>query len=196
MKKPIKYEVEGPLMAICSSDVSKFTLVVHPDDKVGECKITGKKEDGVLRGFTVSDGFAPTQDLRYLVSEDETGYGYTHRLSSTGETLNEQLGGEDDLTKDAPPLFGGRGSERYRKKTSFCQLSRQLHNLRILFAVRVNGRWAIVGGDGFEGMFLSCGYTKEDGEVVRSEYGWEFEVERQPFTICYLDGEIKEMEEE
>ena len=32
MKKPIKYEVEGPLMAICSSDVSKFTLVVHPDD--------------------------------------------------------------------------------------------------------------------------------------------------------------------
>ena len=34
MDNVIKYKVEGPLMAIINSDVSKFTYIVHPDDKM------------------------------------------------------------------------------------------------------------------------------------------------------------------
>lgn len=189
----IKYQVEGPLMAISSSDISKFTLVVHPDDKVGECIITGKKEDGVIRGYPVSEDFAPTQDLLYYVVKEKTGSGYTHRLCSTGETLDEELG-------EAPDFFEAMRRDLWderrkaEKRQSFAHMSRALHNLRCLFAVRVNGRWAIVGGDGFCGLFLSCGYTREDGEVVENEYGWEFEVEHQPHCICYLDGEITAQE--
>lgn len=194
MDNVIKYKVEGPLMAITNSDVSKFTYIVHPDDKVGECIIKGKDEDEVLRGFVISDGFAQTEDLLYYVIKDETGGGYTHRLCSTGETLNKELGGEHNLLEDAPRLFGPK-PRRQQMRESFCHLSRALHNLRCLLATRVNGRWAIVGGHDFSGLFLSGGYTKEDGEVAQSQYGWEFLVENQPYTICYLDGDIKEKED-
>lgn len=194
MDNVIKYKVEGPLMAITNSDVSKFTYIVHPDDKVGECIIKGKDEDEVLRGVVISDGFAQTEDLLYYVIKDETGGGYTHRLCSTGETLNKVLGNEPDFyTASREDLWNDR--HKTHKRHSFAAAVRALHNLRSLFAVRVNGRWAIVGGHDFSGQFLSGGYTKEDGEVARSQYGWEFLVENQPYTICYLDGDIKEKEE-
>ena len=185
-----RYKIEGPLIAIQRDESVTVRVVARRYGMDGECVI--ETTDGSMpTGYDVTDGFAPVQDLIYYAGETRPGKGWTHRLCCTGETLEEELGEEQDWTT-APSLGWCNDRHKHSKRLGFNILSRAMHNLRVNFAARVNGRWAIIGNEWFDGLFLSCGYHDEKDQVQRSgcAYSWEFTVEDLRHPIYYYNGEI------
>lgn len=190
MENVKRYKIEGPLMVIPRDESVTVRMIAHSYGMDGECVI--EMQDGSMpTGYEVSEGFAPVQDLLYYAFETWPGKGWTHRLCCTGKTLEEELGEEPDWAT-APRLDFWNDRHKRPKRHGFTSLLRAMHNLRFIFAARVNGRWAIIGDEWFGGQFLSCGYHDEKGEIQRSgcAYSWEFTVEPLPHPICYYNGEI------
>ena len=185
-----RYKIEGPLIAIPRDESVTVRVVARRYGMDGECVI--ETTDGSMpTGYDVTDGFAPVQDLIYYAGETRPGKGWTHRLCCTGETLEEELGEEPDwATTSRMDRWNDR--HKHSRRLEFYEQWDLMYRLRIIFAARVNGRWAVISNEWPYAQFMSRGYHDEKGQVQRSgcTYSWEFAVEDLRHPIYYYNGEI------